>query len=362
MDERLPAEHEISERKRIILKAIIDAYITYGEPVGSKYLADNQQLACSSATIRNEMAELEAMGFLEQPHTSAGRVPSELGYRFYVNSLLQQYRMTAGEIEAINRSLQTKLAEMDQLLSEASRIAASVTNYTGIAVKSRAGSLAVRRFECVRVDARQFVLVMLLTSGNAITRNVRTPLPLTPEELAHLIALFNEKLCLIPAGELSLSLTYELERGMGRLGVLVSPIVRQIFEALSEADTPHTAVEGVTHLLQYPEYSDLDALRPLLRVLEDREELRSLVSLEEAGDGGVQVFIGSENTVKVMENSTLVYRTIRREGRVLGAIGVIGPRRMDYSKVIATIDQLAARIDEMLGGGDTDPHNLLKGP
>ena len=360
MDDRLPAEYEISERKRIILKAIIDAYITYGEPVGSKYLADNQQLACSSATIRNEMAELEAMGFLEQPHTSAGRVPSELGYRFYVNSLLQQYRMTAGEIETINRSLQTKLAEMDQLLSEASRIAASVTNYTGIAVKSRAGSLAVRRFECVRVDAHQFVMVMLLTSGTAITRNVRTPLPLSPEELAHLFSLFNEKLCLIPAAEFSLSLTYELERAMGRLAVLISPIVRQIFEALSEADTPHTAVEGVTHLLQYPEYSDLDALRPLLRVLEDREELRSLVSLEETGDG-VQVYIGSENTVKVMENSTLVYRTISREGRVLGAIGVIGPRRMDYSKVIATIDQLAGRIDEMLGGGDTDPNNLLKG-
>ena len=361
MDISLPENYRLSERKKLILKAIIDAYITYGEPVGSKYLAENQQLACSSATIRNEMAEREEMGFLEQPHTSAGRVPSEFGYRFYVNSLLQQYRMTSGEIETINQSLQSKLAEMDQLLSEASRIAAAVTNYTGIAVKSRPNSVTVRKFECVRVDANQFVLVMVMNAGAAVTRNIRTPLPTTPDELALLISLLNEKLCGIPAEEFSLPLTYEIERGMGRLAILVSPIVRQIYEAMSEADKPHTAVEGVGHLLQYPEYSDLDTLRSLLGVLEDREELRNLVPFEEGDAGDVKVFIGSENTVKVMENSTLVFRSIRRGGRVVGAIGVIGPRRMDYSKVIATIDQLAGRIDEMLGGGTDDPGNLLKG-
>ena len=360
MEENLPETYRLSERKRLILKAIIDAYITYGEPVGSKYLAENQQLTCSSATIRNEMAELTEMGFLEQPHTSAGRVPSELGYRFYVNSLLQQYRMTAGEIEAINTSLQTKLAEMDQLLSEASRIAASVTNYTGIAVKHRRTEATISRFEFVRVDDYQFVLVMLMTAGSAITRQISTPLPMAAEEQAHLLSLFNERLCGIPPEGFSLSLIAELERSMGRLGILVSPIVKKIYEAMTEADKPHTAVEGVNHLLQYPEYSDLATLRSLLDVLENKEELRNLVPLDEGDEGGVNVFIGSENTVKVMENSTLVYHTIRRGGRVVGAIGVIGPRRMDYSKVIAIIDQLAARIDDMLNGGG-DPKFLLKG-
>ena len=361
MEERLPGDYRLSERKKLILKAIIDAHITYGEPVGSKYLAENQQLSCSSATIRNEMAELEEMGFLEQPHTSAGRVPSELGYRFYVNTLLQQYRMTSGEIEAINTSLQTKLAEMDQLLSEASRIAAAVTNYTGIAVKRRPSAATVRKFECVQVDAHQFVLVMLPNSGGAaITRTVRTPLPMTPEELARLITLFNEKLTLIPAEGFTLPLIGEIERGMGRLSVLVSPIVRTVYEAMNEADKPHTAVEGVNHLLRYPEYADLDKLRSLLDVLEDKEELRNLVPLDESDEGGVNVYIGSENTVKVMEHSTLVFRSIRRRGRVVGAIGVIGPRRMDYSKVIATIDGIAGRIDEMLDGGE-DASHLLKG-
>ena len=360
MEERLPEEYRLSERKKLILKAIIDAHITYGEPVGSKYLAENQQLSCSSATIRNEMAELEELGFLEQPHTSAGRIPSELGYRFYVNSLLQQYRMTAGEIEAINSSLKTKLAEMDQLLSEASRIAAAVTNYTGIAVKHRSSSATIRRFDCVRVDDGQFVLVMMPEGGStAITRAIRTPIPLPAEDLAHLVALFNEHLVLVPAEGFTLSLIGRIERGMGRYAVLVAPIVRTVYEAMTEADKPHTAIEGVNHLLRYPEYADLDKLRSLLDVLENKEELRNLVPLDEAAGEGVNVFIGSENTVKVMEHSTLVFRNIRRGGRVVGAIGVIGPRRMDYSRVIATIDGIASRIDEMLG--DDDSHHLLKG-
>ncbi len=348
MEERSVESYVLSERKKIILKAIIDAHITFGEPVGSKYLSENQQLNCSSATIRNEMAELEALGFLEQPHTSAGRIPSELGYRFYVNSLLHQYRMSAGEIEAINSSLQTKLAEMDQLLREASRIAAAVTNYAGIAVKRRPGEATVTKFEAVRIDAQSFVLVMLLEDGTARSRNVRTPLPLREEELALLLRLFNEKLAGVPAAEFSLSLIGKIEAAMGRLGVLVSPIVRAVYEALTEADRPNTAVEGVNHLLQYPEYADMERLRDLLNIFESRERIGELVPLDAAESDGVNVFIGSENTVKVMDNSTLVFRKIRRGDNIIGAIGVIGPRRMDYPKVIATIDQLADRIDNML--------------
>ncbi len=362
MEERGLSDYVLSERKRLILKAIIDAHITYGEPVGSKFLSQNQQLACSSATIRNEMAELEELGLLEQPHTSAGRVPSELGYRFYVNSLLQQYRMTAGEIEAINTSLQTKLTEMDQLLREASRIAASVTNYTGIAVKSEGSRTTVSKFEYVRLDEWQFVLVMLLHNGTAQTRNIRTAFPLDEATQAKLIRLFNEKLTGVPAEGFHLKRIGEIEAQMGAAAVLVAPIVRTVYDAMTESDRPNTAVEGVNHLLQYPEYADLDRLRSLLNVFENKEELRSLVPLEQADTENVNVYIGSENTVKVMESSTLVFRSIKRGERVIGAIGVIGPRRMDYSKVIATIDQLAHRIDDMLNGDNAGGGSpLLKG-
>jgi heat-inducible transcriptional repressor len=153
---------EISERKKRILKAIVEAYIAYGEPVGSKYLALREQLSCSSATIRNEMAELEALGYLEQPHTSAGRIPSEAGYSFYVNTLLERYNMTQREISQIHDNLSHKLAELDQILAEASRIASSFTNYPSIAATPRDFGVAIDRFEIMHIDSRTFALTMRL--------------------------------------------------------------------------------------------------------------------------------------------------------------------------------------------------------
>ena len=182
----------LSDRKKKILKAIIDAHIAYGEPVGSKYLAQDAGLNCSSATIRNEMAELEAMGLLEQPHTSAGRVPSELGYRYYVNALLRHYRMTTDEIEQINRTLRQKVSEMDGILAEASRLASRITNYTGFSVKPRAVGRRVEKFEGVFRDPRNFVLVMLLDDGSVKTRNIRLAFSFGEEETGRLIEALND--------------------------------------------------------------------------------------------------------------------------------------------------------------------------
>ena len=151
MEERSEVRHEeLSERKKLILKAIVDAHIADGEPVGSKYLMETKQIPCSSATIRNEMAELEALGYLEQPHTSAGRVPSERGYRFYVDTLIEHYAMTAREIFQINELLKEKMAELDHILLTASKVASNLTNYTAFAIKPRASSITVRRFDAVK--------------------------------------------------------------------------------------------------------------------------------------------------------------------------------------------------------------------
>ena len=174
MSEADRTPEELSERKKLILKAIIDAHIAGGEPVGSKYLVESKQIACSSATIRNEMAELEAMGYLEQPHASAGRVPSERGYRFYVDSLIEHYAMTAREIGQINQLLQSKMAELDQILLTASRVASNLTNYTGFAVKPGTSSVNVRRFDVVFLDERTFILVMVASGGQVKTRTLRT--------------------------------------------------------------------------------------------------------------------------------------------------------------------------------------------
>lgn len=343
-------DHRLSDRKKKILQAIIEAHIADGGPVGSKFLSQDKQLSCSSATIRNEMAELEALGFLEQPHTSAGRVPSELGYRFYVDALLERYRMTQNEIEAINRALGDKLHELDEILSDASRLASSLTNYTSIAVRPRPASVRVERYESMYVDAQNFVLVMLFYGGVVKTKYVRLGFDITPEDLTHLTRLLNGRMVGLTSEAITISLICSLEREAGAAAPLVSPIVKSVYETMSELDGGDVRVQGVNRLLEYPEYADVDRMRDMLGMFERKDALLDLVS-GGADDDDVHIYIGSENTVDVMNNSTLVYRRIRRGGRVVGAIGVIGPCRMNYSKVIETLNQLADGIDNAIGDG-----------
>ena len=174
-------EHELSERKKQILKAIVNAHIECGGPVGSKSILQNQQLNCSSATIRNEMAELEEMGYLEQPHTSAGRVPSERGYRFYVDSLIEHYAMTTAEIAQINRLLRAKMGELDQILTAASNLASVLTNYTGIAIKPRLSSVTVSKFEAIFLEPEHYILVVVASTGTVKTKHVRPAAPTSQE-------------------------------------------------------------------------------------------------------------------------------------------------------------------------------------
>ena len=341
-------ERFLSDRKKKILQAIIEAHIAEGAPVGSKFLSQDKQLACSSATIRNEMAELEALGYLEQPHTSAGRVPSERGYRFYVDALLERYHTANNEIDDIRRSLDNKLHELDDILSDASRLASSLTNYTSIAVRPRPASVRVERYEAMYVDPRNFVLVMLFQGGVVKTKYVRVEFDIEAYDLQNICRILNARLINLTSEAITISLICSLEREAGHAAPLVSPIVKTVYEAMSELDGGEVQVQGVNRLLEYPEYADVDSMKNMLGMFERKDALLDLVAVD-ADDDDVHIYIGSENTVDVMKGSALVYRQIKRGGRVVGAIGVIGPRRMNYSKVIETINQLAEGIDYAIG-------------
>ncbi len=344
----LPGSEPLSERKKKILSAVVTAYIENGEPVGSKMLADNEQLHCSSATIRNEMAELEALGFLEQPHTSAGRVPSELGYRYYVNLLRKRYEMTNVELAALNTAMEEKLTEIDSILAEASKIASSLTNYTGIALKPQITRTTVERFESFHRSENGVILIMLLNNGEVKTKNLHLPFPVAKEALSRLTALMNTLVVGRTAKEISFSAVCDLEKAMGLYSSLVSPVLKTVYDTLSEADGGDVHVQGVNRLLEYPEYSDVSEIRSMLDAFEEKERLLDMVGDKARESEGVNVYIGKENPVANMQNSAFVYRTIRHNGEVVGAIGVIGPRRMDYSKVIETIDRLATGVDRII--------------
>ena len=351
----------LSERKKRILKAIVDAHIVDGEPVGSKYIMQDEHLNCSSATIRNEMAELEALGYLEQPHTSAGRVPSELGYRFYVDSLIESYAMTTNEITEINKLLKSKMNELDQILLAASKLAGNLTNYTSFLIKPRASSVSIKRFDVIFVDRHSLLLVMISDGGAVVTKRLSFDKSVSQMTASDLAMALNDHIAGLTANEITLPIIVELENAMGDKAAIVNPIIKIIYESMNELDGGDLKVSGMDRLLQYPEYSNKDQLRELLGAFEKKEDILELVS-DTDGDG-VNVVIGSESSVKVMNNSALVFKPVVRDGKTLGAIGIIGPRRMDYAKVVATIEGLAGNVESILNengmipeknGGNTD--------
>ena len=338
--------NELSERKKLILKAIVEAHIEGGEPIGSKYIMQNNLLTCSSATIRNEMAELEALGYLVQPHTSAGRVPSEAGYRFYVDALVEQYARTTREVMQINQLLRAKADELDQLLDTASRLASSMTNYTGIAIKPRSNSVTMSRFEIIPMDQYNFAMVMITAGGTVKTKKAKTAQPIPEGALKNLAELFNSELCGLGADMITLPIIMRMESEMREGAFLVNPAVKCVYEVMNEIDGGEMKLSGLNHLLKYPEYADADQFGELLGTLESQEEILDLVSTAENDD--INVLIGSESSVKVMNNSALVFTPIKRNGRTVGVIGVLGPRRMNYKQVLQTLGDIGGSISFMI--------------
>lgn len=345
--------HALSERKKLILKAIVEAHIAEGEPVGSKSLMSNQQIVCSSATIRNEMAELEEMGYLVQPHTSAGRVPSELGYRFYVDSLLEHYAMTANDIKEINTLLRAKMNELNEVLLAASRVASSLTNYTGIAIKPRASAARINRFEIIYIQPTEFIIVMVAADGDVKTRNVRTEHEITADVTAQLSRVLNENIAGLTSQQINLPIIMNMEAEMAQNAMLVGPTIKAVYEVMGDLDDGEVRWSGIDQLLQYPEFEDRDTLKQVLGALEGQDEILDLISQGDRED--VNVVFGSR-TEGPMNNSAIVYKHIVKDGKTVGAIGIIGPRRMDYAKVLATLESLSGNIADMLGG-----NNLLNG-
>ncbi len=356
------SQKELSERKKLILKAIVEAHIEGGEPVGSKYIMQNNLLTCSSATIRNEMAELEQLGYLIQPHTSAGRVPSEAGYRFYVDALVEQYARTTHEVVQINQLLRAKMDELDQLLDTASRLASTMTNYTGIAIKPRSNSVTMSKFEIVPMDQNNFAMVMITSGGTVKTKKVKTVEKIPDGALKHLCNLLNSELCGLGADMITLPIIMRLEAEMHDGAFLVNPAVKCVYEVMNEIDGGEMKLAGLNQLLKYPEYSDASQFGELLGTLESQEEILDLVSSAETDD--INVLIGSESSVKVMNNSSLVFKPIKKNGRTVGVIGVLGPRRMNYKQVLKTLDQIGGNLSSMIdeqpqieGKGKGDENN-----
>ncbi|MBQ1848245.1 MAG: heat-inducible transcription repressor HrcA [Clostridia bacterium] len=339
---------ELSPRKKQILKAVIDAHIENGEPVGSKYLTASTDIGCSSATIRNEMAELEDLGYLEHPHTSAGRVPTPLGYRFYVDSLMNDYALTAHDLSIINTLQQMKMSELDRILQTASKLTAAVTSYTGVAVVPKRRPQTVRCYKTSLIDGNNFV-ISFITDGNQVqSKYVNVPFPVTEDMLFRLSGILNNNIAGMTSDMITLPIIMKMQAEAGDAEPLLSYVMKCIYEITGDVGVDDVHIEGVGQLLEYPEYSDMGKLRELLSLLEKKEDLVELV--ENSKDDGVSVYIGGEDETPVVSNSSIIVKPLKRDGNVVGAIGVVGPNRMEYNKVVKIVEYIADLISRLLSG------------
>lgn len=352
--------NELSERKKLILKAVIEAHIETGEPVGSKYLTENKQISCSSATIRNEMSELEDLGYLEQPHTSSGRIPSDMGYRFYVDSLKGGYAKANAELEGMSELMKNKMHEIDKVLESASKLASSLTNYTGIAIKPRPSAAFISRFEIMYLDEHNFIVVMLTSIGNVKSRSIACEETLDRENAERIPDCLNACFAGLSADRITLPIVMKFEGMMSEYSSLAGTLIKSVYEVMNEINGGSLRYSGIDHLLQYPEFSDMSRFKELLGALENQDDILNMISDGDKED--ISVYIGSESPLKVMNNSSIVFKAIKdKEGKTVGAIGVIGPTRMDYAKVLSTISSISGNISSMLDGGThiKNVNNLL---
>ncbi len=335
---------EWTERKKEILKAVVDAYIATGEPVGSKYVAGALRKPCSSATIRNEMADLEKMGVLEQPHTSAGRIPTRRGYRVYVDEVMEGVQLSFEETLLLNSLLSEARRDRDKGLRDLTKLLARMTGCAVVTFSSE-GFGAVERFEGVSVHPRSFVLVMVTASGRAVTRQLQTPFPVDREGVAFLVSVLNEHLAKKELGAVTMERIVALENSLGDYRGMISVVLEAVYAAIAELGRTRVWQSGAANLFRYPEFADPEHARQILTELENEDALVERFAAEPAPI--LRVHVGEDKAG--LDGASFVTCPFRLGKNRSGVIGIIGPRRMDYAGVMAKLEFLSKQMGALHG-------------
>ena len=336
---------ELTQRKKKILRAIVDNYIQTAEPVGSKVLSSMPGMDCSSATIRNEMADLTQMGLLEQPHTSAGRVPSPAGYRLYVDELMQDYRLSVDETQSLNQAMELKMQEVDKVISQVSKMVSKMTNLPAMAMTASASAPTVKRFDLIMAEEGSFIVVLMTNNDVVKNRLVRLPVPCTEQDLKLLAAVLNASCTDIPAEGFTPELLEKVSRASGAAAGLVPVVMDYTVHVLSQQVKSEVYVSGQMKLLGQPEYRDIDKAQEVLSTL-DGETLSNLPATL-ADTAKTQILVGPENIAKELKDTSVVMTRFDIGDGMQGLIGVVGPTRMDYAQVTARLSYFAENLGRM---------------
>lgn len=335
---------ELDERKIKIMNAIIRNYLATGEPVGSRTISKYTDLNLSSATIRNEMSDLEELGYIVQPHTSAGRIPSDKGYRFYVDHLIQEKDK---EVTEMKEFVIEKTEKMEQVLKQVAKMLANNTNYATLVSAPSYHHNKIKFIQLSSVDEKQILAVIVMNSNIVKNRMISVDEPIDNETLLKLNILLNTGLNGLSIQEINLGVIAKLKEQAGIHSSIVSDVLDALAEAISEEEDLEIYTSGATNILKYPELSDSEKASNLLTAFEEKDQLASLVSesLSDDENTGIQVYIGNEAPIQTMKDCSVVTATYELGEGVKGTIGIVGPKRMDYEKVMGSLKNLKAQLD-----------------
>lgn len=343
---------DLSERKLRILQAIISDFIREGEPIGSRTLSKNYDMGISPATIRNEMSDLEEMGYLTHPHTSAGRVPSDKAYRLYVNDLMKKHDLSDEEKNFIASRLNDDVAELEQTIKKAASLLSEITNLTSFAITPRQDEDVLKYINILPVDEETVVLMIVAESGKVSNTALKLDVPYTEENLT----LLSKSLTYNFKGKsISEALTHDIiknfEEDINAMSSLARNIMPNFLRTLEGMLNVNLYMEGLTNIFSIPEFNDIDKAKMFLEMLDNKEELtKTLVNR----DNGMIITIGEENADDILPDCSLITATYHIDGKLVGKIGVIGPTRMKYDEVISAVEFMTENLSNTfkLSGGD----------
>jgi len=338
---------ELDERKSKILNTIIRNYLETGEPVGSRTISKYSDLSLSSATIRNEMADLEELEFIMQPHTSAGRIPSDKGYRWYVNQLIENNEKEKEAVSSTNEFLIQKVDSMEIMLKNLAKILAVNTNYPAMVTGPTVNKNKLKFIQLSKVDLYK-LLIIVIVEGNVMRNTwIDTDSEITDEVILNLNILLNNNLVGLTVEDINLALIRDIKNQAGKFENIVIKVLDEVEKAIGSDDTMEVYTSGATNIFKYPELRDEKNASELIDAMEEKQVLAGLIASSANTDekNAIQVYIGQEAAVKTMKDCSIVTATYELGEGMQGTIGIIGPKRMDYDKVVGTLRKVMSQLD-----------------
>jgi heat-inducible transcriptional repressor len=335
----------LSERQRMILSAIIDDYIHSAEPIGSRSISKKGNVGFSPATIRNEMSDLEEMGYLEQPHTSAGRIPSDKGYRYYVDHLLMHSEMSGIDLDAMKKIFVQRIQQMEDMIQHVSTVLSHLTNYTVVVLGPEVFNTTMKHIQIIPLNATHAVVIMVTNTGHVENKTITIPPHVSLEEIEKLINLLNNKLRNTPLLQFKSKLYSEVSQEMKTYIHDFEELISLVETVLQGDDKDRIFLSGMSNMLIQPEFKDVDKVKSIIDLL---NENATLVKLFTPSIAGVEVKIGIENSMNVIHQCSVISASYSINKNPIGTIGIIGPTRMDYARVIRLLRFVTNQIENSL--------------